>query len=280
MFDIMLTGFADEIGSRLDQQMRVLKQLGMSWVEMRGVDGKCIVDYSVTEAAEIKKRLDANGIALSAVGSPIGKIKITGDFAPHLEFFKHTVEIAHIMGTKNIRMFSFYVPDEVTQGIHDEVLWRLGKFVEYASANDAVLLHENEKGIYGEKAKECLELMKCFYGDHFKAVFDFANFVEARQDTMEAYQMLGPYIAYIHIKDALWKDGSVVPSGYGDGHVREILAGLQAGGYHGYLSIEPHLADFMGFSELEQDGKLDRKLTGEEAFRLAHASLMKILREM
>ena len=57
MFDIMLTGFADEIGSRLDQQMRVLKQLGMSWVEMRGVDGKCIVDYSVTEAAEIKKGL-------------------------------------------------------------------------------------------------------------------------------------------------------------------------------------------------------------------------------
>ena len=122
--------------------------------------------------------------------------------------------------------------------------------------------------------------MKCFAGPHFKAVFDFANFVQAGQDTLEAYELLKPYIAYIHVKDALLRDGSVVPAGYGDGNVREILRRLKAHGYSGYLSLEPHLSEFTGFSALEKDGKIGKKLSGEEAFTLAHDALARILEEL
>ncbi len=279
MFEsIVLTGFADEIDALLDYQIRVLKKLHMNHIEMRGVDGRSFVDYSEAEAREIRKRLDDNGISLSAIGSPLGKIKITDDFAPHMELYKHTVELAHIMGTPNIRMFSFYGADgKPATAYRDEVMNRLGQFADYAAANEVVLLHENEKGIYGEMADGCLDIMQQFYGDHFKAVFDFANFVQARQDTLEAYEMLKPYIAYIHVKDALWKDGSVVPAGYGDGNVKEILKKLKSEGYKGYLSLEPHLTEFVGFSALEENGKTAGKLSGEEAFTLAHDSLIKVL---
>ncbi len=273
MFEsIVLTGFADEIDALLDYQIRVLKKLHMNHIEMRGVDGRSFVDYSEAEAREIRKRLDDNGISLSAIGSPLGKIKITDDFAPHMELYKHTVELAHIMGTPNIRMFSFYGADgKPATAYRDEVMNRLGQFADYAAANEVVLLHENEKGIYGEMADGCLDIMQQFYGDHFKAVFDFANFVQ------EAYEMLKPYIAYIHVKDALWKDGSVVPAGYGDGNVKEILKKLKSEGYKGYLSLEPHLTEFVGFSALEENGKTAGKLSGEEAFTLAHDSLIKVL---
>lgn len=279
MFEsIVLTGFADEIDALLDYQIRVLKKLHMNHIEMRGVDGRSFVDYSEAEAREIRKRLDDNGISLSAIGSPLGKIKITDDFAPHMELYKHTVELAHIMGTPNIRMFSFYGADgKPATAYRAEVMNRLGQFADYAAANEVVLLHENEKGIYGEMADGCLDIMQQFYGDHFKAVFDFANFVQARQDTLEAYEMLKPYIAYIHVKDALWKDGSVVPAGYGDGNVKEILKKLKSEGYKGYLSLEPHLTEFVGFSALEENGKTAGKLSGEEAFTLAHDSLIKVL---
>ena len=282
MFEsIVLTGFADEIDALLDYQIRVLKKLHMNHIEMRGVDGRSFVDYSEAEAREIRKRLDDNGISLSAIGSPLGKIKITDDFAPHMELYKHTVELAHIMGTPNIRMFSFYGADgKPATAYRDEVMNRLGQFADYAASNEVVLLHENEKGIYGETAEGCLDIMKQFYGDHFKSVFDFANFVQARQDTLEAYQMLKPYIAYIHVKDALWKDGRVVPAGYGDGNVKEILKKLKAEGYKGYLSLEPHMTEFVGFAALEKNGKTEGKLSGEEAFTLAHDSLMKILEEI
>lgn len=284
--NIVLTGFGDEIDPLLDIQMQVMEKLHMNHIEMRGVDGKGIERYSEGEAKELKRRLADRGFSLSAIGSPIGKIRITDDFAAHMELFQHTVQIAHIMETPNIRMFSFYGPEEKNPGKRwtslwrDEVMERLGQFVDYAAANDVILLHENEKGIYGEMAEDCLDILKQFAGEHFKAVFDFANFVQAGQDTLEAYEQLKPYIAYIHVKDALFKDGSVVPAGEGDGNVEEILGRLKADGYSGYLSIEPHLSEFTGFASLERGGRIGGKLTGEEAFTLAHDSLMRILEKL
>lgn len=275
---IKLSGFADEIDMDLNVQMNVLKKLGMSYVEMRGVDGKGLVEHTTEEAKEIKRRLDSNGIKLSSVGSPIGKIKIADEFAPHMELFKHTVELAHVMETPNIRMFSFFMPENSSyEPYKNKVMDQLGQFVDYAKANEVILLHENEKDIYGDMADRCLEIMKEFYGDHFKAVFDFANFVQCKQDTMEAYEMLKPYISYIHIKDALWADASVVPAGMGDGNVEKILGNLKESGYQGFLSLEPHLSDFAGFSALEQHGEQKKKMSGEEAFTMAHDALIKIL---
>ncbi len=275
---IQLSGFADEIDTNLGKQIEVLKKLQMNHVEMRGVNGKGLVDYSINEAREIKKQLDESGIQLSSVGSPIGKIKITDDFAPHMELYKHTVEIAHEMETPYIRMFSFFMPEhESYDPYRGKVMDQLGQFVDYAKASNIILLHENEKDIYGDVADRCLELMKEFYGEHFKAVFDFANFVQCKQDTLSAYDMLKPYIAYIHIKDALWSDGSVVPAGHGDGNVEKILKMLKDSGYQGFLSLEPHLADFAGFSSLEQSAGEKKKLSGEEAFTIACEALRKIL---
>lgn len=279
MFEkIILTGFADEIAPELDIQMQVLEKLNMNHIEMRGVEGRSFVEYTEAEAREIKKRLDDRGFSLSAIGSPIGKIRISEKFEPHMELFRHTVELAHIMDTPNIRMFSFYGPEGGSpMAYREKVMEQLGQFADYAASNDVVLLHENEKGIYGEMAEGCLDIMKQFYGAHFKAVFDFANFVQARQDTLEAYELLKPYIAYIHVKDARWEDGSVVPAGFGDGNVELILKRLKETGYGGYLSLEPHLSEFVGFSALEKGGKPGGKLSGEEAFTLAHDSLLKLL---
>ena len=276
----IITGFADEIDPMLDKQMEVLDKLGMSYIEMRGVYGKGLVYCSMEEVKDIKRRLTDKGIRLSSVGSPIGKIGIGDEFAPHMELLRHTVEIAHEMEVPYIRMFSFYIPgEEKPEAYREQVLDRLGQMADYAAAQDIVLLHENEKGIYGDNGARCREIMEALYGEHFKAVFDFANFVQCGQDTLEAYEMLKDYIEYIHVKDALWKDGSVVPAGYGDGHVKEILQRLWHRGYTGFLSLEPHLTDFTGFAQLEEGGRIEKKLSGPEAFTLAHDSLVKLLKE-
>jgi len=186
-----ISGFADEISDSLEEQINGLHRLNMSWVEMRGVDGRNLIDHSDEKVSEIKKRLDDAGISLSACGSPLGKIDIGDPFEPHLERLKRAIDVAHKMGTDNIRIFSFFVPAKERPARKAEVLDRMGRMVRCAEENGAVLLHENEKEIYGEMAPECLELMKAFYGDHFKAVFDFANFVQAGQETLDAYRMKG-----------------------------------------------------------------------------------------
>lgn len=280
-----ISGFADEIAQELDVQIESVSKLGVKYIEMRGVDGNNLIYHTDEKVKEIKSKLDAAGIALSSVGSPLGKIGIEDPFEPHFEAFKRACEIAHMMDTRNIRMFSFYIEDEKRGALKGEVFDRLGKFVEYAKKSDVVLLHENEKGIYGEKAPECLELMKEFYCDNFRAVFDFANFVQVGQDTLEAYDLLKDYVDYIHAKDALKDNGTVVPVGYGDGNVEVILKKLFAGGFDGFLSLEPHLFDFKGFDTLERGEVVSIKsdgpaLSGFEAFSLAHKSLIEILRKL
>jgi len=273
-----ISGFADEIAADFDEQLRVLTDLGQKFLELRGADGINVADLTMEKAAELKEKLDKAGIGVSAIGSPIGKIGITDDFAPHFEKYKKVVALAKFFNTPYIRMFSFYLPGgEETDKYKDEVFNRMEQFVEYAKEQNVILLHENEKGIYGAMAPECKRLFERFYGDHFQGIFDFANFVQCRQDTLEAYEMLAPYINYFHVKDAMWENEEVVLPGEGDGHLEEILTKAAKSGFEGYLSLEPHLFHFKGFENLENGDVKKKEGNGALAFRAAHASLCKIL---
>lgn len=283
MSNFVLSAFGDEIDERLERQLEVLEEHGIKHIEMRGVNGKCIVDYSLEEVKEIKRQLDERGFKLSAIGSPIGKISIVDDFESHLQLFKHTLEIARIMEVRHIRMFSFFIPQgENPNKYRDEVINRWRQFVKAAEGYDVILLHENEKDIYGDTAERCLDLLETMNCDYVKAIFDPANFVQCDVKTYpEAYELLKDHIEYMHIKDALYSDHEVVPAGHGDGKVKETLSALQDRGFEGFLSLEPHLGNFKGFAELEQ-GNVELKETGDgpRRFSIAAGALNKILLEI
>lgn len=282
MEQIILSGFSDEIAPEFDVQLEAIREFGLSHIELRAADGVNVSDFTKDKVKEIKEKLDAAGIAVSSIGSPIGKIGIEDEFAPHLDKLKRTLEIQKELDAPYVRMFSFYLPKDRDPGdFRDEVLDRVGRMVEEAKAWDSVLLHENEKGIYGDNAPRCKDLMDAFYGPNFRGVFDFANFVEVGQETLSAYELLKPYVEYVHIKDALKKEKKVVPVGYGDGHVKEILGDLIGGGWKGFLSLEPHLTDFAGLGALEQDAqKRGSAMDGKSAWKLALDSLRNILKEL
>ncbi len=276
---VILSGFSDEIGPELDYQLETIREFGLSHIELRAADGVNVSDFSPEKVKEVKNKLAGAGVSVSSIGSPIGKIGVEEDFAPHLEKLKRTLEIQKELGAPYIRMFSFYMPQgRAPEDFRGEVLDRVGRMVEEAQAWDSVLLHENEKGIYGDNAPRCKELLEAFYGPHFKAVFDFANFVQVGQQTLPAYELLKPYVEYVHVKDAQWGTGAVVPAGQGDGHVKDILTDLIGGGWKGFLSLEPHLTDFAGLAALEQDPqKRGSALDGKSAWKLALDSLQEIL---
>ena len=211
MSKFILSAFADEIDPALDVQMDVLEQHEISYIEIRGVDGKNITQYPLDEVKAIKEQLDDRGFKISAIGSPIGKINITDDFGPHLELFKHTLEIAKILETRYIRMFSFYIPEgEKPESYREEVMNRWRQFMQAAQGTGITLLHENEKGIYGDTPQRCLDLVREINSEDMKLIFDPANFVQCDVETYpEAFELLKDHIAYMHIKDALYSDHSV-----------------------------------------------------------------------
>lgn len=280
MKNVLLSAFSDEAGSSLDTQMETLKKNRLSYMEIRGVEERNISDLSLDEVKEVKKRLDQNGIKVSAIGSPIGKISVLDDFEDHLELFGHVLDIAGILQSRYIRMFSFFIPEGEDPGKYREVVIERWKaFIEKAKGRNIILLHENEKDIYGDTADRCLDLLDTLKCDYLRLTFDPANFVQCDEEVYpRAYNKLKDHIEYMHIKDAIFESGEVVPAGYGDGRLEELVSELKVKGYKGFMSLEPHLTDFQGFSSLETDEKfILKKGDNIEKFDLAVMSLKKIL---
>jgi sugar phosphate isomerase/epimerase len=265
----IISAFADEIDNDLEKQMDVLDQYNIKYIEMRSVNGKGLVEHSLEQVRDIKKQLDKRGFRVSAIGSPIGKIKITDDFEQHLDLFKHTIEIAKILETKYIRMFSFFMPKgEDSSKYRDEVMYRWRKFIKEAKGSGLILLHENEDDVYGSNAEKCLDLHETLNCNYMKMTFDPGNFIFSNvEDCLEAYKVLKNHVAYIHAKDGLLKEKCFVPSGEGDGKMKEVFIQLYKDGFEGFVSIEPHLhGNFPG--------------EGPELFGVACNALKKLLSEV
>ena len=249
MSNIKIYAFSDEASPSIDAQIDALLRNGLDGMEIRNVDGVNISDITKEKAKEVKAKLDAHGLCVWSIGSPIGKITLQDDFENHMEKFRHTLEIAKILNAQSIRLFSLFMPKNSDPSIYkEEVFARLGQFVEAAKGYNITLCHENEKGIFGDIPTRCLEIHKQF--PEIKAVFDPANFVQSQVDTLKAWALLKDYVHYMHIKDAL-EDGLVVPPGKGIGNVQRIAKDFIAGGGKEF-TMEPHLKVFDGFEQLEQ----------------------------
>ena len=281
---VKLSGFADEIDDNFENQLKGLTDNGIKYIEVRGVNGKNISALNQEELNAAKKLLEQYKIQVSAIGSPIGKVKITDDFNEHLRVFDNVINSALTLETKYIRIFSFFIPEgrENYAKYRDEVMFRLGVLLDRATKNNLILCHENERHIYGESPELCLDIIQNFKGG-MKLIFDPANFIcDGFESYPHAYNMLADHIEYMHIKDA--DETGIFPAGFGKGGLREILSDLIINRkFDNFLSIEPHLAIFTGLSELEggENKIVKNKFKSKpEAFKAAADALKNILSEI
>ena len=277
---IKLSAFADEADKSLEGQISALEENGIPLLEIRGVDGKNVSDITLKEAEEIRKKLDLHGISVWSIGSPFGKIEIKDDFAPHFEKFSKTLEVSNVLGAKRMRIFSFYHTDvPVSCGLFDSVCERLSRFAELSEKHGVILCHENEKGIYGDTAQRCEKIHLSL--PDIKSVFDPANFAVCGEDVIKAWETLGKYCEYLHIKDVDAK-GETTPPGMGICEI-EKLTKLYKGNGGIVATLEPHLPVFDGFSSLEKEGEktniVCRYKTQREAFDAAVIAYKNIIKK-
>lgn len=249
MKKFIFSGFTDEFSNIFDRQVRAAKDFGMDMIELRGADGINVGNMTHDQVKAYGEKLRAANIGVSAVGSPLGKVKLDSDLDAHMEQVKKMCEFAGILGTENVRMFSFYSPEN--RSIWDcknEVIDALGRMLDIADSFGVTLCHENEGRIYGELPHQCMELLEAF-GGRLKCVFDMGNYALKQVDTWQAYLLQKPYIQYFHIKDALF-NGAIVPPGKGDGQIRQILADFAQDHEQVIFSLEPHLQTFKGLNGL------------------------------
>jgi len=255
-----LSGFADEIDPDLEAQCAVLDELGIGHVEFRSAWGTNVLDLTDEQVEEAARVLAAHDLAVSSIGSPLGKVGVGDDFDAHLVRADRALAVARRLGAPFVRIFSFFLPPDQDPRRHrDEVLRRMAALAARAEPTGLVLLHENEKGIYGDVPERVLDVVESVGSPALRLAWDPANYVQVGvRPFTDGYAALRPYTDYVQVKDARLATGEVVAAGEGDGEVRETVRALAADGFDGYFSMEPHLGTFDEFGALSGPANFTR----------------------
>ena len=262
-----LSGFGDEIDPDPAVQVAVLKALGAGHLEVRSAWGTNVVDLDDDQLGALADQLSRDGMAVSAVASPIGKVDVSLDAELEVARLARIIRVAQTLGTPNIRVFSFFrAPGVAVESIRDDVLSRMRLLADLAEKEGVILLHENEKDIYGDTPERVLDLVESVGSPALRLAWDNANFVQVgAKPFTDGYAKLRPYLDYLQVKDAIAVTSAVVPAGEGDGQLFETLAALRDDGYTGFASLEPHLAsqhELGGFSGPTAFGEAARAFAG------------------
>lgn len=244
MGKIIISGFYDEVSQNLDEQIKAMQSYNENYMCPRVINGKNIADYTVEEfKSNILPILEKNKIKFSSIGSPIGKIDLYDKeaYKKQLKKLKNLIEICKIIDCKYIRIFSFYVKTDYNNA-ESLVIEKLNNFLKLVDGTDIILLHENEKEIFGDIPSRVLKLNEKIKNKHFGFIFDASNFIQCGIDSKTAYDQLKEIIVYYHIKDCDMVTKVEMPLLTGDGEYRYILSDLANRGYEGFMTLEPHTA--------------------------------------
>jgi sugar phosphate isomerase/epimerase len=237
-----LSAFGDEIDDDLATQLDVLGSEGVRHLELRGAWGRNVLDLDQAQLRMAAGLLKASGFGVSAIGSPIGKSELSQPSGFELERLDRAITAAEALDTRLIRVFSFFVPAGRAAAYRDEVIERMSALAERAASAGMILVHENEREIYGDTGERCQDLLTSIDSPALRMAFDPANFVLVGVRPMsEAWPLCNSYVSHVHVKDAGFADQQVRPAGEGDGELPELLQALVERGYQGYLTLEPHL---------------------------------------
>ena len=270
---IRLCAFSDEAAPSLTGQIAAMKRNGIGLTELRSVDGVNVKDLSERTAEEIRRELDEGGIAVWAIGSPLGKVDISLPFAEYCPTVEHVMRLGRILGTKRIRIFSFFSAYDAEQ----IVVENLKRMVEIADRYGMILCHENEKDIFGDRPDRILRLHEQVKG--MRLVYDPANFLQVNERAEDTPPLLHGLCDYFHIKDVISADGTIVPAGEGDGRIGELIDGI-APDRDTVLTLEPHLRVFAGYGAIDGSEMKNRYAypSNDAAFDAAATALRELLR--
>ncbi len=265
---IRISAFADEISQDPREQLDVLSRHGIKFIEFRAIHGTNVLDLSDSQHDEFRESLFSRGFGLSAIGSPIGKIRINEPFEEHLERFERAMDLADLYQAPRIRVFSFYMPPGDDPASHREaVIRRMTELARRAADRGIDLFLENEKGIYGDTAARVADILETVNSPSLQHAFDPANYVEVRQPIDEAWARLRYFVKHFHVKDYDAKSERNVPAGVGDGQIPRLIQEAVDSGYEGFCVLEPHLVV----------AELSHGFSGPERFADAVAALKGIL---
>ena len=225
------------------------REYGFAGVDFRGyldsLDVTRLPEFT-TQAAETRRRLADAGLETSGISSSI-RICDSGQLADNLEEARRTIETAHALGAKNIRVFGGGdLKSHSREALIQTGCDCMGQLLALDGADELHWLFESHD--IWIKASDCRLLLDGIPHPAFGALWDIGNRPPEGGETLEKiYAAIGPRIGYTHLKDAVYEPGhpQALDSGWryvlpGEGQIplAEAVHLLEAKGYDDWLVFE------------------------------------------
>lgn len=237
-----------------------MKEIGMRAAELRVVDGKNILDLTEEELRRARETLDAAGLRVISIASPLLKCVLPNGpeldrrFQQDVFASKHAFEdqprlatqafhVAEFFGARIVRVFSYWRTVNPV-ACEPALVSALTQLAQAAATHNILIGLENEHACNVATAAETARILELVSHPNLQIVWDPANALVAGEDPFpHGYSLLPkPRISHVHAKDCHLEAGAPVWGPLGTRHVRwkEQIAGLLADDYQGYLSLETH----------------------------------------
>jgi sugar phosphate isomerase/epimerase len=237
-----------------------MQEIGMTAAELRVVDGKNVLDLSDDEVKRAKDALDAAGLPVISIASPLLKCvlpkgpELDSRFQRDVFASKHTFEdqpqlteraltIAKFLGARTVRVFSYWRTVEPA-ACQEAIARALSDLAQAASREELIVGLENEHACNVATAAESARILALIPDANLMLVWDPANALVAGEEPFPlGYSLLPSHrIAHVHAKDCHMEGDKPVWGPLGTRHVhwKSQIAALLADGYTGYLSLETH----------------------------------------
>ncbi|WP_127578752.1 sugar phosphate isomerase/epimerase family protein [Paenibacillus koleovorans] len=248
----------DEVSAKFDEALDWIEEQGLKHVEVRVIDGANVSNLSDEQLLDVKSKVESHGLFISAIASPVFKCALdpsrpveSGDVfgqkeesvEAHFGKLNRVIEIAKLLGTRNIRIFSFWREQE-PEKYRGEIIELLGKAAVIAEREGVVLLLENEPSCNGGFAEEVAAIVRGVNSPGLRGLWDPGNEAFGEREAYPAgYNEMKEILGHVHLKDAYTNSKGktrCVPLGSGNVPVIAQLKALVADGYDGLFTIETH----------------------------------------
>lgn len=241
-----LAAIGDEAAPDLSGQIAVVRRLRWSAVELRSVDGTAVADLRPDATRALADRLRQEGIGVVCLASRIGNWArpVTRSFDDDLAELEALTAQCAVLRCRYVRIMSYPNDGLAEPDWASRVIGRIARLTARAERAGITLLHENCAGWAADSGDRMVRLLTEVDSPALRLLFDTGNGVPHGYAALPLLERVLPYVAHVHVKDAVRTAGTTTYTLPGDGcaQVADCLRLLLESGYTGALSLEPHLA--------------------------------------
>lgn len=261
-----LSIFGDDINTDPRKHVTLMRDMRIGYAEARRTWRYNVLEIDDAGVEKVKNIYAADGIKISSITSLIGNRPITDELQPDLDQLRRAVEVCGMLQINKVKIRGYQPPEDADPDDHiDEVIERLGTITQKAAEEGIILLLENNPGTMADTIERCHQTLSTVDSPHLRLAWNPAHFVLAgvEQPTTNGWEKLGPYVSYVHIKDAD-ADGTLRVAGEGAGEVPDLLVKLSETDFDGLLAlqVEPFMKEGFGEEPLKDENGASQAILG------------------